>query len=158
VRRETAAYGVRVSAIAIKGHHSPRRHPRHPQPGGDGGEAGEGNLVRHREETAATRSLLNTAKLIEDKPLLVRLKELERLEKVAEKVETINVFGALEGLLDSHHQAEVGWGHALPTLTPPYPRSSSGVKPTSRPRITSSGYSTSAILNNHENNRGSDRR
>ena len=36
--------------------------------------------------TAATRSLLNTAKLMEDNPLLLRLKELESLEKLVEKI------------------------------------------------------------------------
>src|SRR5579883_417772 len=41
------------------------------------------NLIRRQEETAATRSLLNTAKLMEENPLLLRLKELESLvEKV----------------------------------------------------------------------------
>ena len=35
------------------------------------------NLIRRQEETAATRSLLNTAKLMEENPLLLRLKELE---------------------------------------------------------------------------------
>jgi regulator of protease activity HflC (stomatin/prohibitin superfamily) len=38
------------------------------------------NLIRRQEETAATRSLLNTAKLMENNPLLLRLKELEALE------------------------------------------------------------------------------
>ena len=35
------------------------------------------NLIRRQEETAATRSLLNTSRLMEDNPLLLRLKELE---------------------------------------------------------------------------------
>jgi len=43
------------------------------------------NLIRRQEETAATRSLLNTAKLMQENPLLVRLKELEALEKLVEK-------------------------------------------------------------------------
>ena len=43
------------------------------------------NLIRRQEETAATRSLLNTARLMEDNPLLLRLKELEALEKLVEK-------------------------------------------------------------------------
>ena len=43
------------------------------------------NLIRRQEETAATRSLLNTAKLMEDNPLLLRLKELESLERLVEK-------------------------------------------------------------------------
>ncbi len=49
------------------------------------------NLIRRQEETAATRSLLNTAKLMEDNPLLLRLKELEALEKLVEKVGTIDL-------------------------------------------------------------------
>jgi hypothetical protein len=48
----------------------------------------------------ATRSLLNTAKLMEDNPLLVRLKELETLEKVADKAEKITVVGGLNSLLE----------------------------------------------------------
>jgi hypothetical protein len=48
----------------------------------------------------ATRSALNTAKLIEENPTLMRLKELEALEKVTEKVEKLTVFGGLDGLLN----------------------------------------------------------
>src|SRR5580658_5235684 len=60
----------------------------------------QANLIRRREETAATRSLLNTAKLMEDNPLLVRLKELETLEKIADKVDKITVVGGLNSLLE----------------------------------------------------------
>ena len=49
------------------------------------------NLIRRQEETAATRSLLNTARLMEDNPLLLRLKELESLEKLVEKVGRIDL-------------------------------------------------------------------
>jgi regulator of protease activity HflC (stomatin/prohibitin superfamily) len=49
------------------------------------------NLIRRQEETAATRSLLNTAKLMEDNPLLLRLKELESIERVVEKVGRIDL-------------------------------------------------------------------
>jgi regulator of protease activity HflC (stomatin/prohibitin superfamily) len=59
----------------------------------------QANVIRRREETAATRSLLNTAKLMEDNPLLLRLKELEALEKVVDKVERLTVFGGLDGVL-----------------------------------------------------------
>ncbi len=34
----------------------------------------QANIVTRREETASTRSLLNTAKLLEDNPMLLRLK------------------------------------------------------------------------------------
>jgi regulator of protease activity HflC (stomatin/prohibitin superfamily) len=49
------------------------------------------NQIRRQEETAATRSLLNTAKLMEDNPLLLRLKELESLERLVEKVGRIDL-------------------------------------------------------------------
>lgn len=49
------------------------------------------NLIRRQEETAATRSLLNTSRLMEDNPLLLRLKELEALEKLVEKVGRIDL-------------------------------------------------------------------
>jgi regulator of protease activity HflC (stomatin/prohibitin superfamily) len=59
----------------------------------------QANLIKRREETAATRSLLNTARLMDDTPTLLRLKELETLEKVTEKIDKLTVFGGLEGVL-----------------------------------------------------------
>jgi regulator of protease activity HflC (stomatin/prohibitin superfamily) len=64
------------------------------------------NLIRRQEETAATRSLLNTSKLMEDNPLLLRLKELEALEKLVEKVGRIDLHagqgtGGFEALLQN---------------------------------------------------------
>jgi regulator of protease activity HflC (stomatin/prohibitin superfamily) len=46
-------------------------------------KAAEANLITRREETAALRSQANTAKLLADNPTLMRLRELEVLEKVA---------------------------------------------------------------------------
>lgn len=60
----------------------------------------QANVIKRREETAATRSLLNTARLMEDNPTLMRLKELEVLEKVSEKVDKLTVFGGLDGVLN----------------------------------------------------------
>lgn len=57
------------------------------------------NVIRRREETAATRSLLNTARVMEDNPTALRLKELETLEKVTEKIEKISVFGGLDTVM-----------------------------------------------------------
>jgi regulator of protease activity HflC (stomatin/prohibitin superfamily) len=59
----------------------------------------QANVIRRREESNATRSLLNTAKLVEESPVLMRLKELETLEKLTEKVGTLTVYGGLDGLL-----------------------------------------------------------
>jgi hypothetical protein len=63
-------------------------------------KAAQANIIRRREETNATRSALNTAKLIEDNPILMRLKELEALEKVTEKIDKLTVFGGLDGVLN----------------------------------------------------------
>lgn len=46
-------------------------------------KAAEANLIVRREETAAMRSQANTAKLLADNPTLMRLRELEVLEKIA---------------------------------------------------------------------------
>jgi len=59
----------------------------------------QANVIKRREETAATRSLLNTAKLMEDNPILLRLKELEALEKVSEKVGNVVVANGMDGVL-----------------------------------------------------------
>jgi regulator of protease activity HflC (stomatin/prohibitin superfamily) len=46
-------------------------------------KAAEANLVTRREETAAIRSQANTARLLAETPVLMRLRELEALEKIA---------------------------------------------------------------------------
>jgi len=53
----------------------------------------QANVIMRREETASTRSLLNTAKLMEDNAMLWKLKEMEYVEKIAEKISTISVNG-----------------------------------------------------------------
>ncbi|MEZ5652891.1 MAG: slipin family protein [Burkholderiaceae bacterium] len=65
----------------------------------EAGKAAEANVIRRREETAATRSLLNTAKVMENNPVALRLKELETLERVAERIDKISVFGGLDQVL-----------------------------------------------------------
>ena len=61
----------------------------------------QANLIRRKEETAATRSLLNTARLMENNPLLLRLKEIESLEKLTEKIGRIDFHAGEKGGLDS---------------------------------------------------------
>lgn len=53
----------------------------------------QANIIMRREETASTRSLLNTAKLMEDNAMLFRLKEMEYVEKIADKINSISVSG-----------------------------------------------------------------
>jgi hypothetical protein len=57
------------------------------------------NLIVRREETAAMRSQADTAKLLEGNPTLMRLRELEVLEKVAAK-KSLSVASSSETLLN----------------------------------------------------------
>ena len=57
----------------------------------------QANVIKRREEIAATRSLLNTAKLMEDNLVLLRL---EALEKVSEKVGNVIVGNGMNGVLE----------------------------------------------------------
>jgi regulator of protease activity HflC (stomatin/prohibitin superfamily) len=54
----------------------------------------QANIITRREETASTRSLLNTAKLMEDNTMLYKLKEMEYVEKIAEKINNISLSGS----------------------------------------------------------------
>ena len=49
------------------------------------------NVITRREETASTRSLLNTAKLMDENQTLYKLKELEYLERICDKVGSISI-------------------------------------------------------------------
>lgn len=59
----------------------------------------QANVIMRREEVASTRSLLNTAKLMEENKTLLRLKEMEYLEKICDKVGNISVGGG-KGILE----------------------------------------------------------
>lgn len=62
-------------------------------------KAAEANLIARREETAAMRSQANTARLLADNPTLMRLRELEVLEKVAANGK-LNIVVGEKGLAD----------------------------------------------------------
>ena len=53
----------------------------------------QANMITRREETASTRSLMNTAKLMEENQTLWKLKEMEFVEKIAEKINSISLSG-----------------------------------------------------------------
>ncbi len=50
--------------------------------------------IKRREETAATRQLANTARMLENNPVLLRLKELEALGDIASRIDRITVVGS----------------------------------------------------------------
>jgi regulator of protease activity HflC (stomatin/prohibitin superfamily) len=51
----------------------------------------EANVILRREETAATRSMAQTARVLAENPLLVRLKELEAYKELAAKVGQVHL-------------------------------------------------------------------
>ena len=53
----------------------------------------QANVITRREEVASTRSLLNTAKLMDENKTLYKLKELEFLERICENVGNIEISG-----------------------------------------------------------------
>ena len=66
-------------------------------------KSAQASVITRREETAATRSLLDTAKLMDENATLFKLKELEYLERICDKVGSISVDsggGILKNLRD----------------------------------------------------------
>ncbi len=53
----------------------------------------QANVITRREEVASTRSLLNTAKLMDENQTLYKLKELEYIERIFENVGNISLNG-----------------------------------------------------------------
>jgi len=51
----------------------------------------QANVILRREETAATRSLANTAKVMAAEPVLLRLKELEAMKEIAENIAEVRI-------------------------------------------------------------------
>ncbi len=100
VRRDMAAIGLDVGEIAVKDVILP----------GDmrdilnkvvaAEKEAEANVIRRREETNATRSLLNTARVMAENPVMLRLKELEALGEIAGKVERLTIHNGTAGLMN----------------------------------------------------------
>jgi regulator of protease activity HflC (stomatin/prohibitin superfamily) len=99
VRTQAASYGLMVESVGVKDVILPGDMKDILNQVVQAEKAAQANIIKRREETAATRAALNTAKLMQDNPVLLRLKELEVLEKVTEKVDKLTVFGGLDGVL-----------------------------------------------------------
>lgn len=99
VVKQMAEYGLNISSVGVKDIILPGEMKEILNHVVATEKAAQANVIRRREETAATRSLLNTAKLMDENPTLMRLKEIEALEKVVEKVDKISVYDGLNGLL-----------------------------------------------------------
>jgi regulator of protease activity HflC (stomatin/prohibitin superfamily) len=99
VRGRVAAFGVEVVALGIRDLILPGEMKDLMNKVTEAKKAAEAALITRREETAAMRSQANTAKILESSPTLMRLRELEVLEKVSEKANLTVVLGE-KGLAD----------------------------------------------------------
>ena len=99
VRGRVAGFGVEVVALGIRDVILPGEMKDLMNKVTEAKKAAEAALITRREETAAMRSQANTAKILESSPTLMRLRELEVLEKVSEKANLTVVLGE-KGLAD----------------------------------------------------------
>ena len=99
VTERMAAFGIDVASLGVKDIVLPGDMKAILSQLVEAEKSAQANVIRRREETAATRSLLNTAKVMENNPVALRLKELETLERVAERIDKISVFGGLDQVL-----------------------------------------------------------
>ncbi|HSF39876.1 MAG TPA: slipin family protein [Thermoanaerobaculia bacterium] len=93
LRARAAAFGLEVRAVGIRDVILPGEMKEILNRVTEAKKAAEATLVTRREETAAIRSQANTARIFESSPTLMRLRELEVLEKVAEKANLSVILG-----------------------------------------------------------------
>ena len=99
VRRRAEEFGIRVISLGIRDIILPGEMKALLNKVIEAKKAAEANIISRREETAAMRSQVNTAKLMQENPSLMRMRELEVLEKVAGSSELKVVLGE-KGLAD----------------------------------------------------------
>ena len=99
VRRRAGELGLEIASVGIRDVILPGDMKDLMNKVTEARKAAEANLIFRREETAAIRSQANTAKLLADSPTLMRLRELEVLEKIA-SAGKLNIVLGDKGLAD----------------------------------------------------------
>ncbi len=61
-------------------------------------KAAAANVITRREDAAATRNMAQTAKVIAENPVLMRLKELETMKEIAGQIDEIKLVMGTDGL------------------------------------------------------------
>jgi regulator of protease activity HflC (stomatin/prohibitin superfamily) len=99
IKDRAAAFGIDVLSIGIRDVILPGEMKDMMNKVIEAQKAADANLIMRREETAAMRSQANTAKLLDSNPTLMRLRELDVLEKIAGNSK-LNVVLGEKGLAD----------------------------------------------------------
>ncbi|WP_444918734.1 slipin family protein [Microbulbifer sp. JMSA003] len=100
IRDKLAEYGIELTSVGVKDIILPGDMKMILNQVVEAQKESEANLIKRREETQAMRSLHNTAKLMDNNPVLLRLKELEALERVSTRIDKISVYGGLDGVMN----------------------------------------------------------
>lgn len=93
VARKAPEFGLEVRSLGIRDIILPGEMKELMNKVTEARKAAEAGLITRREETAAARMQANTAKILDGNPVLMKLRELEVLEKVAEKSNLTVVLG-----------------------------------------------------------------
>ncbi len=99
IRQRVEEYGISIKSVGVRDIILPGDMKTILNQVVEAEKAAEANMIKRREEAAATRLLHNTAKMMEGNSTLMRLKELEVLEKVTERIGNIHVYSGLEGVM-----------------------------------------------------------
>jgi regulator of protease activity HflC (stomatin/prohibitin superfamily) len=94
---QAARFGVRVDAVGVKDVVLPGEMKALLNRVIEAEKEAAANVILRREETAATRSLANTARVMAEHPVLLRLKELEAMKEIAERIEEVRVVVGADG-------------------------------------------------------------
>lgn len=92
------AFGVRVERIGVKDVVLPGEMKTLLNRVIEAEKEAAANVILRREETAATRSLANTARVMAEHPILLRLKELESMKEIASRIQEVRVVVGADGL------------------------------------------------------------
>jgi regulator of protease activity HflC (stomatin/prohibitin superfamily) len=97
LRPRALGYGVEVLAVGIKDLILPGELRTILTQVVEAEKKAQAELIKARETVAAARALANTVKIYEQNPLMLRLKELETLVKMAEQRGNTFIFGLKDG-------------------------------------------------------------
>ena len=88
---KVAAFGVRLDRVGVKDVVLPGDMKTLLNRVIEAEKGAAANVILRREETAATRSMANTARVMADHPVLLRLKELEAMKEIAERIHEVRL-------------------------------------------------------------------
>ncbi len=94
------SFGVRVERVGVKDVILPGEMKTLLNKVIEAEKAAAANVILRREDAAATRNMANTAKVIAEHPVLMRLKELETMKEIADKIDEIKLVVGVGGAKD----------------------------------------------------------